>query len=105
MEPMWLETWTASAKEYRRTIVLAALLTTFTGLALLIDRPKGVALEWLGILLVAFGGVWPVLIVWPPRRRNLDSSTSVACHLLRRLTWAGRLVPLCLFRAVPNIVR
>src|SRR3989442_6267021 len=67
MEPMWLETWTASAKEYRRTIVLAALLTTFTGLALLIDRPKGVVLEWLGVPLVAFGGVLLVLIGSPPR--------------------------------------
>jgi len=104
MEPMWLETWTASAKEYRRTIVLAALLTTFTGLALLIDRPKGVALEWLGVPLVAFGGVLLVLIVWPPRRPNLDSSTSVACHLLRRLTWDGRLVPLFPFVGVAIIV-
>src|SRR3989441_5379326 len=101
---MWLETWTAIAKVHRRTIVLAALLTTFAGLALLIDRPKEVALEWLGVPLVAFGGVLLVLIGWPPRPPDLDHSTSVASQLLRRLTWDGRLVPLFPFVGFAIIV-
>jgi exosortase/archaeosortase family protein len=89
---MWLKAWTRIANHHRRTTVLAGLLTSFAGVALLIDRPKETLLEWLGIPLVA-SGVLLLLTVWPPSRPSFGASTSVANRLLRRLTWDGRLVP------------
>ena len=90
---MWLETLTIIANQRRRTIVLAGLLITFAGVALLIDRPKEAVLEWLGLPLLVFGGTLLLLTVWTPSRPSRDASTSVADRLLRNLTWDGRLVP------------
>src|SRR5881296_1420821 len=90
---MWLETLTIIANQRRRTIVLAGLLITFAGVALLIDRPKEAVLEWLGLPLLVFGGTLLLLTVWTPSRPSQDASTSVAHRLLRNLTWDGRLVP------------
>ncbi len=67
---MGFERWSALAGQHRRTMILVAMLTTFAGVALLIDRPKGTVLEWFALPLTALGGAifaWAVgLVRWFP---------------------------------------
>jgi archaeosortase C (PEF-CTERM variant) len=88
------EAWAAFAALHRRVIVLFALLTTFAGVALIIDQPKGTVLEWLSVPLLVGGGsvfAWALL---PRHAQGVESPPSLASRLLRRLTWQGRLVSL-----------
>ncbi len=90
---MRLAAWAAIAVRHRRTVILLAILTTFAGVALLIDRPEGVALEWIAPSLLVVGGSVFAWGVWPRGPPNSEAPQSVATRLLRRLTWNGRLVP------------
>jgi exosortase/archaeosortase family protein len=85
--------WVASLQRRRRTMILVALVTTFAGVGLLIDRPKGTIVEWLALPLLVVGGGLLTLAVWPSTDAAVDSSTSLASRFLRWLTMNGRLVP------------
>jgi archaeosortase C (PEF-CTERM variant) len=74
-------------------MVLLALLTTFAGVALIVDRPKGAVLEWLGIPILALGVALFTWTVWPSVAGTPATSTSIASRLLARFTLNGRLLP------------
>src|SRR6266480_2837249 len=77
----------------RRSMALIALVTTFAGVALLIDRPKGTILEWLAFPFFVAGGSIFAWAVWPRTEAIVDNQRSIAKRLLHLLTWNGRLVP------------
>jgi archaeosortase C (PEF-CTERM variant) len=90
---MAFERLTAVATRHRREMILLALLTTFAGAALLIDRPKGSVLEWFALpLLLAGGGIF-VWAVWPSKETLAETPNYLASRLLWRLGWNGRLIP------------
>ena len=91
---MRLGAWMAFVTRHRRPITLLAVMTTFAGVALLIDRPKGTIIGWFSLPLLVVGGAIFAWGVWPHGATSPKSSQSVASHLLSRLTWHGRLVPL-----------
>ena len=91
---MSLETWVTNLVRRGRATVLLALLTTFAGVALLIDQPKGTVLEWFALPLLTLGGAIFAWVVWPRRANAKPASVSVASRLLARLTFQGRVVPL-----------
>src|SRR5256712_6619175 len=72
-------------------LAILALLTTFAGVGLLIDRPKGSIPEWLGIPFIVLGGAIFAWAVWPFHPSDLETNT-LANRLLRWLTWDGKLV-------------
>jgi len=72
-------------------LAILALLTTFAGVGLLIDRPKGSILEWLGVPFIVLGGAIFAWAVWPFHPSDLETNT-LANRLLRWLTWDGKLV-------------
>src|SRR5437870_13756532 len=88
---MGLRHWSPTVSS-RKAIVLTALVTTFAGVGLLIDRPKGTVLEWFSIPLLATGGTLFLWAVWPLARAPVDTRVSLASRMLRRLTFDGRLV-------------
>jgi len=91
---MGLDGWAAFADRHRRAMILFALVSTFAGVGLLIDRPKGTLLEWLAVPLLAVGGAVFAWAVWPRTAAGLDTRTSLASRFLRRVTFDGRLVRL-----------
>ena len=91
---MGLDGWAAFADRHRRAMILFALVSTFAGVGLLIDRPKGTLLEWLAVPLLAVGGAVFAWAVWPRTAAGLDTRTSLASRFLRRVTLDGKLVPL-----------
>src|SRR5256886_13905364 len=91
---MGFERWSALVGQHRRTMILVAMLTTFAGVALLIDRPKGTVLEWFALPLTAVGGAIFAWAVWPGFASSQEASPSLASHFLRHLTFHGRLVRL-----------
>src|SRR5207249_423396 len=96
---MDLRAYATIAARYRRSISLLALLTTFAGVALVIDQPKGTLLEWLALpLLVGGGSVFAWALV-PRRLGDTETRPSIADRLLRQITWQGRLVSF--FPALP----
>lgn len=90
---MGLERWAELAERHRRRMVLVALLSTFAGVGLLIDRPKGNVLEWLAIPFLAAGGALFAWAVWPRGVVAIQSGKSLASRLVYRLTLRGQLVP------------
>ena len=90
---MRLQVWTLFANRHRRTLGLVALITTFGGVALGIDRPKGTVLEWLAPPLLALGGALFAWAAWPPAA-TAAAPKSAATKVLDRITLHGRLVPL-----------
>src|SRR5881296_3983429 len=86
--------WVAIAQSHRRATILAALVTTFAGVGLLLNQPERTSLAWVGIPLVAGGAAMLVGIVWPAKTRLPESPPSLASSLIRRGTWNGRLVRL-----------
>ncbi len=74
-------------------MVLAALLSTFAGVALLSDRTKGTILEWLAISFLIAGSAFSAWAVWPRGVTPAEARPSLASKLLRALTWKDRLVP------------
>ena len=91
---MGLGMWAAFADRHRRWMILLALVSTFAGMGLVIDRPKGTIFEWLAVPLLAAGGTGFAWAVWPQTAVGLDRPTSLASRLLRRVTFDGRLVRL-----------
>src|SRR5438128_9447674 len=81
-------------RRHRRLMVLVALSTTFSGLALVLNQPERTSLAWGGIPLVAGGAAMLVGIVWPAKTRLPEAPPSLASSLIRRATWDGRLVRL-----------
>ncbi len=86
--------WTAKFAEHRKETALAALITTFAGVGLLIDQPKGTVLEWLALPLMAVGGALFALTVWPRALAAGSPPPSAATRIISILTFRGRLVPL-----------
>jgi len=84
----------AFAKRKRQWMALFALLSTFAGVGLLIDRPKGTILEWVAVPLLAGGGAVFAWVVWPRTTETIGTNESLANRFLRRVTFGGRLVPL-----------
>ncbi len=91
---MDLGTWAAKLAEHRREAALAALVTTFAGIGLLIDRPKGAVVEWFAVPLLAVGGALFAWTVWPRAVGAESPPPSAATRVISRLTFRGRLVPL-----------
>jgi len=89
---MGFERWTGLGVRFRHTISFIALVTTFAGVALLIDRPRGTVFEWVSIPIVVVGGM---LLGWslrPATTPPVGPSTSLASRLIRRITMGGRLL-------------
>ena len=89
---MSFERWTGLGVRFRHTISFIALVTTFAGVALLIDRPRGTVFEWVSIPIVVVGGM---LLGWslrPATTPPVGPSTSLASRLIRRITMGGRLL-------------
>lgn len=76
----------------RQTIALVALVTTFAGVALLIDRPRGTVFEWVSIPIIILGGGLLAWYVWPTDIPPVESSGSLASRFLWRITLGGRLL-------------
>ncbi len=91
---MYPDGWTAFATQHRRTMVLLALVSTFAGVGLIIDRPKGTILEWFAIPLLVIGGAVFAWAGWPRSTSKNYRQGSFGSRLLRRITFQGRLVPL-----------
>jgi len=91
---MEVESWARKLVENRRAAALLALLTTFAGVGLIIDRPKGTVLEWLALPLLVAGGALFAWAVWPSGTVAASGSDSIASRVLNRVTLSGRLVPL-----------
>ena len=89
---MGILSWVAILRRHRRAMILAALVTTFAGVGLVIDRPKGTILEWLALPLLVFGGGLLTLSLWPSSHTEAEASSSLARRFLRRLTLNGRLL-------------
>ncbi|HEX9341587.1 MAG TPA: archaeosortase/exosortase family protein [Thermoplasmata archaeon] len=73
-------------------MVLMALITTFAGVALLVDRPKGSVLEWVALPLVAFGGAIFVWQVWPQTTQKEPSRNHIFDKILSRFRLDNRRV-------------
>src|SRR2546425_1845678 len=91
---MGVMSWVTALQRRRRSMILIALITTFAGLALVLNQPERPSLAWGGIPLVAGGGTILVGIFWRASTRLHESAPSLASSLIRRATWDGRLVRL-----------
>lgn len=91
---MGLEKVAAIAIRHRSATVLLALVTTFAGVALIVDRPKGTVLEWLALPLIVLGGALFAWVVWPISTSPSEAPPSLASRFLRRATLDGRFVRL-----------
>src|SRR3989449_58337 len=89
---MGILSWVAILRRHRRAVILAALVTTFAGVGLVIDRPKGTILEWLALPLLVFGGGLLTWSLWPSSHTETEASSPLASRFLRRLTLDGRLL-------------
>src|SRR6266571_869714 len=83
--------WVAVAQRHRRATIVAALVTTFAGVGLLLNQPERTSLAWVGIPLVAGGTAMLVGIVWPAGTRLPEAPPSFASSLIRRATLNGKL--------------
>ncbi len=90
---MGIDTWASFAERHRRLLILGALLTTFAGGDLLLNRPKGSELQWFAIPFLASGAALFAWAVWPRGVAPAAVRPSLAHRLLHRLTWRGRLIP------------
>ena len=81
------------AAKHRKVLLLVALLATFAGADLLLNRPKGSGLTWIGLPVLALGAFLFAWAVWPQGRAPAAAEGSLASALLRRATWGGRLIP------------
>src|SRR5438105_11289980 len=90
---MGLDRWTAFAAQHRRTMILLALVSTFAGVGLIIDRPKGTILEWFAAPLLAIGGGVFAYVVWPRATAEVHLQNSLSSRFLDVVTFRGRLQP------------
>ncbi len=91
---MKFDRWVRLGGRHRNEVALAALVLTFAGVALILDRPKGTTLEWLSVPLFVAGGTLFAWAVWPARENAAAPIDSMASRLLYRITLQRRLVPL-----------
>ena len=68
--------WVAVAQGHRRATILAALVTTFAGVGLLLNQPERTSLAWVGIPLVASDARRDRMA----RQHAAPGSASVACQ-------------------------
>ena len=74
---MGFRSWVAVLTRFRRATTLAALITTFAGVGLLIDRPKGTILEWLSLPLFVFGVFLFSMALWPKQSAQSETPQSL----------------------------
>src|SRR3989442_8315258 len=86
--------WVAVLQHRRRTMILVALVTTFAGVGLLIDRPKGTIVEWLALPLLVVGGGLLTLAGSPSTDAAADISTTRWIRFFPFLPQKGAPVPL-----------
>ena len=91
---MGLEKAVEILMRHRTVMALLALVTTFAGIALVVDRPKGTMLEWIAPPLIVVGGVLFAWAVWRTPESSVQGPPSLASRFLRRVTFEGRLVRL-----------
>ncbi len=82
---MGLKSVAAALAGQRKAMVLMALITTFAGVALLVDRPKGSILEWVALPLVAIGGAIFIWQVWPLTPQKEPARNHIFGKILSRL--------------------
>ena len=90
---MLLKSWARGLLRRRNGVILLALISTFAGVALFIDRPKGTILELLALPLLLAGGAAFAWVVWPRQVGAKAGPSPMAGQLLHRLSLEGRLVP------------
>src|SRR5947208_11930874 len=90
---MDLRRWLDADWRHRTFLILAALLGTFAGVDLLLNRPEGSWLQWLGVPLLAGGGSLLAVCAWPTSLLSQKNRTYLANRFIRTITWHGRLVP------------
>ena len=90
---MGLKEAVVAAARHRQATILAALVTTFAGVALFIDRPHGTVLEWLVAPFLAFGAALFTWAVWPRPAAVPGKRNDLASRLILRATFDGRLIP------------
>src|SRR2546428_4216757 len=88
---MKLRDWIAKLAKSHRATTFVALITTFAGVGLLLDRPKGSILEWLGIPLLIVGGAMFAWAVWPAGLGPVQSGPKLGNRPLGRLKGGRRL--------------
>src|SRR5207245_11750145 len=81
---MTLTVWRQRTAGHRPLATVAALLTTFAGVALLIDRPKGSILERLALRFLAVRGALFAWAVWPHAATPTSVPSSLCSKFLRR---------------------
>jgi len=91
---MGIDVQSPAPGRHRGVIILVALLTTFAGVALLIDRPEGTSVEWLALPLLVLGGAFLTWAVWPKSSLPGSAPNTLATKLLHRITFDGRLIPI-----------
>src|SRR2546428_13723301 len=89
---MGLGMWAVFADRHRRWMILLALVSTFAGMGLVIDRPQGTIFEWLAVPLLAAGGAGIAWAAWPPARLRRLRATTLSSRRLRPVPFPVRLV-------------
>ncbi len=89
---MGLDVWIKFVTRHRQSTILIALVSTFAGIGLLIDRPKGSILEWLSIPFLLTGVALFVWTVWPRSLIPAQAKPSLAGKLVNWITAERRLV-------------
>src|SRR2546427_10766347 len=89
---MKLRDWIAKLAKSHRAATFIALITTFAGVGLLIDRPKGSVLEWLGIPFLIIGGAVFACAVLPTGQAPVQAAPNLDNRRPRWVTCDGRLV-------------
>ncbi|MGI0149128.1 MAG: exosortase/archaeosortase family protein, partial [Thermoplasmata archaeon] len=90
---MGAERWLRIATRHRTVLILVALLSTFAGADLLLNRPKGSDLQWFAIPFLAIGAALFAWAIWPFGLEPSVVRSSLSSRLLHVLTVRGRLMP------------
>jgi len=90
---MRLAVFASLAVRHRRIAILLALLSTFAGADLLLNRPKGSELQWFAIPFLAGGAALFAWTVWPRGVTPAEPRPSLASRFLHAVTWRGRVIP------------
>src|SRR3990170_4277681 len=89
---MRLAVFATLAVRHRRIAILLALLSTFAGADLLLNRPKGSELQWFAIPFLAGGAALFAWTVWPRGVTPAEPRPSLASRFLHAVTWRGRVI-------------
>lgn len=93
MKDMRLASLARLGARHHRIVVLVALLATFAGADLALNRPKGSELQYFAIPFLAGGAGLFAWAVWPRGPGAPTMQASLASKLLNRLAWRGKLIP------------